>query len=183
VGASADRDDAGAPGRDGAASRHDDARRRGREEAPAARRDTVPGRADDVPRPLYARALFLRNIDPGPVMCFLFFEGALAAGAALALADLVNWWAVVVLPMTVAVVVKLNDIVAGSASRRGIGAPVAAAGPDWDRREHPGSGDPRKDAHLEWRRGLGPDLRSTGTAGDRDDFPQRGRPIEMPRDW
>jgi hypothetical protein len=164
------------------ASRPDETAGSGREPA-ARRRDTVPARVDGVPRPLYARALFLRNIDPGPVMCFLFFEGALAAGAALALADLVNWWAVVVLPTTVAVVVKLNDLVAGSAGRRSLTGPVAAAGPGLpDRRERSRSGDPAKEAHLEWRRGLGSELRSVGS-GERDDFPQRGRPIELPRDW
>jgi hypothetical protein len=150
----------------------------------ARNRDSAPARADDVPRPLYARALLLRNLDPGPVMCFLFFEGALATGAALALADLVNWWAVVVLPATIAVVVKLNDLVAGSAGRRALGGPVAAAGPDWpDRRQAPRSGDPVKEAHLEWRRGLRSDLRSVGTTGEPDDFPHRGRPVELPRDW
>jgi hypothetical protein len=150
----------------------------------ASNRDSAPARADDVPRPLYARALLLRNLDPGPVMCFLFFEGALATGAALALADLVNWWAVVVLPATIAVVVKLNDLVAGSAGRRALGGPVAAAGPDWpDRRQSPRSGDPVKEAHLEWRRGLRSDLRSVGTTGEPDDFPHRGRPVELPRDW
>jgi hypothetical protein len=163
--------------------RHDP-RRRGGEDAPAKRRDASASRTDDIPRPFYARALFLRNIDPGPVMCFLFFEGALAVGAVLALLDLVDWWAVVVLPLTVAVVVKINDMVAGSASRRAMGTPVAGAGPDRpDRRGRPRSGDPVKEAHLEWRRGLPSELRSVRSTGERDDFPNRGRPIELPRDW
>lgn len=63
-------------------------------------------------RPLYARLLGLRFVNPGGVLCFLFFEGAVALAVLLALAELVNWWAVPVLPMAVAVMVKLNDEVA-----------------------------------------------------------------------
>ncbi|MET8065531.1 hypothetical protein ACFYON_15485 [Micromonospora sp. NPDC005686] len=63
-------------------------------------------------RPLYARALGLRFINPGGVLCFLFFEGAMALAVLLALAELVSWWAVVVLPIAVAAMVKLNDVVA-----------------------------------------------------------------------
>ncbi|MFC0506866.1 hypothetical protein [Micromonospora costi] len=63
-------------------------------------------------RPLYARVLGLRFVNPGGVLCFLFFEGTVALAALLALAELVSWWAVVVLPAVVAVMVKLNDMVA-----------------------------------------------------------------------
>ncbi|MFI6267069.1 hypothetical protein [Micromonospora sp. NPDC051006] len=63
-------------------------------------------------RPLYARALGLRFVNPGGVLCFLFFEGAVALAVLLALAELVSWWAVLVLPAAVAVMVKLNDMVA-----------------------------------------------------------------------
>ncbi|MEU8296893.1 hypothetical protein AB0C04_06375 [Micromonospora sp. NPDC048909] len=63
-------------------------------------------------RPLYARALGLRFVNPGGVLCFLFFEGAVALAVLLALAELVTWWAVLVLPAAVAVMVKLNDMVA-----------------------------------------------------------------------
>lgn len=63
-------------------------------------------------RPLYARALGLRVVNPGGVLCFLFFEGAVALAVLLALAELVSWWAVLVLPAVVAVMVKLNDLVA-----------------------------------------------------------------------
>jgi predicted secreted protein len=45
--------------------------------------------------------------------CFLFFEGAICLAAVLALAGFVTWWAVVVLPLSVAAMVKLNDVVAG----------------------------------------------------------------------
>ncbi|SCF45067.1 hypothetical protein [Micromonospora mirobrigensis] len=63
-------------------------------------------------RPLYARLLGLRFVNPGGVLCFLFFEGAVALAALLALAELVSWWAVLVLPAAVALMVKLNDMVA-----------------------------------------------------------------------
>ncbi|WP_174534744.1 hypothetical protein [Micromonospora chalcea] len=63
-------------------------------------------------RPLYARVLGLRFVNPGGVLCFLFFEGAMALAVLLALAELVSWWAVLVLPVAVAAMVKLNDVVA-----------------------------------------------------------------------
>ncbi|WBB66917.1 hypothetical protein [Micromonospora sp. WMMD812] len=63
-------------------------------------------------RPLYARALGLRFVNPGGVLCFLFFEGVVALAVLLALAELVSWWAVLILPAAVAVMVKLNDMVA-----------------------------------------------------------------------
>ncbi|MET8351952.1 MULTISPECIES: hypothetical protein [unclassified Micromonospora] len=63
-------------------------------------------------RPLYARLLGLRFVNPGGVLCFLFFEGTVALAVLLALAELVTWWAVLVLPAVVAVMVKLNDMVA-----------------------------------------------------------------------
>jgi hypothetical protein len=68
-------------------------------------------------RPLYARVLGLRVVNPGGVLCFLFFEGAVALAALLALAELVTWWAVLILPATVAVMVKLNDMVAAMVVR------------------------------------------------------------------
>jgi hypothetical protein len=64
-------------------------------------------------QPLYARMLGLQYLAPGGFLCFVFLEGAFALGALLALAELVSWWGVVVLPMMVAVMVKLNDVVAG----------------------------------------------------------------------
>ncbi|MFJ8582409.1 hypothetical protein [Micromonospora sp. NPDC093277] len=72
---------------------------------------TVP-MGDEWHRPLYARALGLRFVNPGGVLCFLFFEGAVALAVLLALAELVSWWAVLVLPTVVAAMVKLNDLVA-----------------------------------------------------------------------
>jgi len=78
-------------------------------------------RAEPVPvvdhRPLYARMLRLRYVAPGGLLCFVFLEGAIALGLLLALAELVSWWGVLVLPMTVALMVKLNDVIAGSLAR------------------------------------------------------------------
>ena len=67
--------------------------------------------------PLYARMLVLRHLSPSGFLCFVFFEGAVALGILLALAELVTWWGVLVLPITVAVMVKLNDVVAGALTR------------------------------------------------------------------
>ncbi|MEV6694287.1 hypothetical protein AB0M35_22710 [Micromonospora sp. NPDC051196] len=74
-------------------------------------------------RPLYARVLGLRFVNPGGVLCFVFFEGAIALAALLTLAELVKWWAVVVLPAAVAVMVKLNDLVAASVVRSAAAIP------------------------------------------------------------
>ena len=64
-------------------------------------------------RPLYARMLRLRHLAPSGLLCFVYLEGAFALGILLALAELVSWWGVLVLPAVVALMVKLNDVVAG----------------------------------------------------------------------
>jgi hypothetical protein len=83
-------------------------------------------------RPLYARLLALRHLNPSGLLCFIFLEGAVALGILLALAELVSWWGVLVLPLTVALMVKLNDVVAGAvsapSSRTGARARTSAAG-------------------------------------------------------
>ncbi|GIF00225.1 hypothetical protein [Paractinoplanes rishiriensis] len=68
----------------------------------------------DVQPPLYARMLRLRTLTPSGFLCFIFLEGTIALGVLLALAELVSWWGVLVLPATVAGMVKLNDVVAGA---------------------------------------------------------------------
>ena len=78
-------------------------------------------------RPLYARLLRLRHITPSGLLCFVFLEGAVALGVLLALAELVSWWGVPVLPVSVAAMVKLNDVLAGFLPRPA--APVAARAP------------------------------------------------------
>jgi len=88
-------------------------------------------------QPLYARMLGLQYLAPGGFLCFVFLEGAVALGILLALAELVSWWGVLVLPMTVAVMVKLNDVVAGALIRPAMTirtTPAAA-----DRTTSPGS--------------------------------------------
>jgi len=66
---------------------------------------------------IYARALRLKHIHPGGLACFLLFEGAMAIAVLMALAEFVNWWAVLLLPVLVAALVKVNDLVAGVFSR------------------------------------------------------------------
>jgi hypothetical protein len=77
------------------------------------------GRSRDEARqqPLYARMLGLKNLTPSGFLCFVFLEGAIVLGILLALAELVSWWGVLVLPITVAMMVKLNDVVAGMLAR------------------------------------------------------------------
>lgn len=76
----------------------------------------VRDRAAD--RPLYARLLRLRHLRPNGLLCFVYFEGVIALAILLALAELVSWWGVLVLPACVAVMVKVNDVIAGGARRQ-----------------------------------------------------------------
>ena len=77
-------------------------------------------------RPMYARVLGLQYLRPSNLLCFSFFEGAIALAALLALAELAQWWVVLVLPMSVAAMVKLNDVIAGAVLRAGsVRAPKA----------------------------------------------------------
>lgn len=70
-------------------------------------------------RPLYAKVLGLQYLRPSNLLCFAFFEGAIALAALLALAELAQWWVVLVLPLSVAAMVKLNDVIAGAVIRAG----------------------------------------------------------------
>ncbi len=65
----------------------------------------------------YARVLRLKHTHPGGIVCFLLLEGSFAIAALMALAEFVNWWGVILLPLTVAVFVKINDVIAGVFSR------------------------------------------------------------------
>ena len=71
----------------------------------------------DAGRPIYARALRLRHLNPNSTLCFIFLEGAVALGVVLALAELVDPWGVILLPVSVAAMVKINDMVAGAVVR------------------------------------------------------------------
>jgi hypothetical protein len=75
-------------------------------------------RAEIANQPLYARALRLRHLAPSGLLCFVFLEGAVVLGILLALAELVSWWGVLVLPMTVALMVKFNDLIAGALTQQ-----------------------------------------------------------------
>ncbi|MDG4827628.1 hypothetical protein O7635_37785 [Asanoa sp. WMMD1127] len=68
-------------------------------------------------RPFYARVLRLRHINPSSTVCFVFLEGATAFAIILALAELIPLWGVVLLPVCIAAMVKINDLVAGAAVR------------------------------------------------------------------
>ena len=81
--------------------------------------------------PLYARVLRLRHVHPGGLLCFLFFEGAVALGILLALADFAPWWSALVLPVAVAAMVKINDFVAGWNARARLVPAHARAGNGW----------------------------------------------------
>ena len=84
-------------------------------------------RTERVDQPLYARALRLRHLAPSGLLCFVFLEGAVVLGILLALAELVSWWGVIVLPVTVALMVKFNDLVAGAFTPRPAGTETASA--------------------------------------------------------
>jgi hypothetical protein len=72
-------------------------------------------------RPLYARLLRLRHLRLTQLTSFVLFEGSVLIAFVLALAEIVNGWGVLAIPVAVAVMVKLNDVVAGVLNRpRGI---------------------------------------------------------------
>ena len=93
--------------------------------------------------PVYARALRLRHLRLSGGQCFLLFEAMIVIGALLALAELVPWWGVFALPLAVAAMVKINDLIAGTAvwtARRSGGTRRARA------RRPAGAQHDRKDA-------------------------------------
>jgi len=80
---------------------------------PADEQDAI----EDEFQPVYARALRLRYVQPSGLTCLAFFEGSFVLGGLLALAELIPWWGMLVLPVAVAVMVKINDLVAGAVER------------------------------------------------------------------
>ena len=64
-------------------------------------------------RPLYVRLLRLRRLRLRAWQRAVLGEGALAVAVLLVLADRAAAWALLVLPVLVAVVVKVHDVVAG----------------------------------------------------------------------
>ncbi|BCY06216.1 hypothetical protein L3i22_013040 [Actinoplanes sp. L3-i22] len=137
-------------------------------------------RAGAAHQPLYARMLGLRHLSPGGLLCFVFLEGALALGALLALAELVSWWGVLVLPAAVAVMVKFNDLVAGwLAPPAPVTEPVAArAVVQRERHTH----RPRSGGHAaEWPHGGGQPAEWPRGAGQPAEWPRGGgQPAEWP---
>jgi hypothetical protein len=65
-----------------------------------------------APRPLYWRLLRLRCVHPRAAVTFLLFEGSIVLGVLLALAEIISPLGAVTIPVAVAVMVKLNDVVA-----------------------------------------------------------------------
>src|SRR5262245_32660030 len=68
-------------------------------------------------RTTYARLLRLRHLRPSQLTTFILFEGSFLIAIVLALAELIHWWGVLLIPATVAVMVKFNDAVAGALAR------------------------------------------------------------------
>jgi hypothetical protein len=77
------------------------------------------GRVSRPRRPWYSRVLRLRNLYLSNVWCVVLFEGSVALAVLMALTELVSWWVVLILPLAVAGMVKLNDVIAGALSRHG----------------------------------------------------------------
>jgi hypothetical protein len=80
-----------------------------------------------IRQPFYHRLLRLRHLRPGPTATFVFFEGSVMLAVLLSLAEIVAWWSVLVIPATVGVMVKLNDVVAGVLRRPEVIAQLARA--------------------------------------------------------
>ncbi len=134
-------------------------------------------------RPIYARVLGLQYLRPGGLLCFLFFEGAIALGTLLALAELVNWWAVVVLPVSVAAMVKLNDVVAGA-----IAFPVRARRsrrPNRTVPSRPAMAGTAPASSLPLRAARVPETGSTYTSASRQDVDDdsSATPVSPAPDW
>lgn len=64
--------------------------------------------------PLYARVLRLRHVELDSWQRAVFVEGSLALAVVLVLADLASAWTLLALPLAVAAVVKLHDVLTGA---------------------------------------------------------------------
>jgi hypothetical protein len=65
-------------------------------------------------RPLYFRLLRVRHLKARPWVVFLLFEGSFGLAALLALAEIVNMWGLLAIPVAVAAMVKVNDVITGA---------------------------------------------------------------------
>jgi hypothetical protein len=68
-------------------------------------------------RPLYPQLLHLQHVHPNAWQRAVLGEGMALLGGLLAMADLASAWSIVVLPVAVAAVVKVHDLVAGQLQR------------------------------------------------------------------
>lgn len=68
--------------------------------------------------PLYWRLLRLRRLRPRPAVTFLLFEGSIVLGILLATAEAISWWSAIMIPIAVALMVKLNDVIAANLDLR-----------------------------------------------------------------
>jgi len=86
-----------------------------------------PGRPGRVP--VYSRLLRLRHLHLRGWQRIVLGEGALVAAVLLVLADLASAWTLLVLPVAVAAVVKLHDVVEGllAGTRDGAGPETGPA--------------------------------------------------------
>lgn len=110
-------------------ARHDLSWSRGRRAGVSVRLPRRPRRAHGAHRgrraPLYWRLLGLRRLRPNAWQRALLAEGVFAAAAVLVLADFASAWALLVLPLAVAFVVKGNDMLAVALARPGFRPPAA----------------------------------------------------------
>jgi hypothetical protein len=116
------------------------------------------------PRPLYARVLRLRHLRLRPLVAFLLFEGSIAFAILLVLADLIRVWGVIAIPAAVAVMVKLNDVIAGALKR-----PLAVAQLRTPRPRDPTAVGRSRVRYIGGRRHVGG--RHTGGSRQRHDRP------------
>ena len=68
--------------------------------------------------------LRVRHLRPGWLASLVLFEGSCFVGILLTLAELTEWWAMLVVPAAVAVVLKFNDVIAGRAETAPGGRPA-----------------------------------------------------------
>jgi len=78
--------------------------------------------------PLYHRLLRLRHYRPRPIMTAVLFEGSIVVAVLLSLAEILDWWSVLAVPVAVAVLVKFNDVVLGLPYRPSRRPPSPARG-------------------------------------------------------
>ena len=79
--------------------------------------------------PLYPSLLRLKHVHPNAWQRALLGEGMALLGALLVMADLASGWAIVVLPLAMAAVVKCHDLLAGVLAGRGNEPPEASDEP------------------------------------------------------